>query len=303
MHYHASTPGARDEALLLRPLRQHGLFRERRLRALRPPSRLPAAWQCADLARTGRGRGLAEPGATRRDLSLLRQCPIRCLQLAAAGRARWPGLLRRLPAQRDHSPHRRADEPGALADHRAGQEAPLLFADAAWPAAGDARRRPGPWPRLPLSRRRRRATAARHDRHENGIITIALAEADDAEREQRRTQMGEPYRTLLGHFRHEIGHHYWDLIVDGHPSLERFRALFGDERADYGLALQSYYATGPCRAGTTPISAPMPPPIPGRTSPRPSPIICTSSTRWRWRRPSACAPGRAPATTTSPSRP
>lgn len=81
--------------------------------------------------------------------------------------------------------------------------------------------------------------------HENGIITIALAEADDAEREQRRTQMGEPYRTLLGHFRHEIGHHYWDLIVDGQPSLERFRALFGDERADYGMALQSYYATGP----------------------------------------------------------
>ena len=80
--------------------------------------------------------------------------------------------------------------------------------------------------------------------HENGIITIALAEADDAEREARRTSMGEPYRTLLGHFRHEIGHHYWDLLVDGQPALEQFRSLFGDERADYGKALQTYYAKG-----------------------------------------------------------
>lgn len=80
--------------------------------------------------------------------------------------------------------------------------------------------------------------------HENGIITISLAEADDAQRELRRTNMGEPYRTLLGHFRHEIGHHYWDLLVDGQPAQRRFRELFGDERADYGLALQSYYASG-----------------------------------------------------------
>lgn len=80
--------------------------------------------------------------------------------------------------------------------------------------------------------------------HENGIITIAMAEADDAERESRRAQMGEPYRTLLGHFRHEIGHHYWDLLVANQPALPKFRALFGDETADYNLALQSYYATG-----------------------------------------------------------
>lgn len=80
--------------------------------------------------------------------------------------------------------------------------------------------------------------------HDSGIITISLAEADDAERERRRTQMGEPYRTMLGHFRHEIGHHYWDLLVDNQPSLDRFRALFGDERADYGEALKTYYRTG-----------------------------------------------------------
>ncbi|MDB5473872.1 MAG: hypothetical protein JWP99_1175, partial [Devosia sp.] len=80
--------------------------------------------------------------------------------------------------------------------------------------------------------------------HENGIITIALAEADDAERESRRTRMGEPYRTLLGHFRHEIGHHYWDLLVADRAPLERFRTLFGDERADYNLALENHYARG-----------------------------------------------------------
>ena len=80
--------------------------------------------------------------------------------------------------------------------------------------------------------------------HEGGIITIALAEADDAEREARRTSMGEPYRTLLGHFRHEIGHHYWDLLVANGPNLSRFRTLFGDETQDYGIALQNYYANG-----------------------------------------------------------
>jgi hypothetical protein len=80
--------------------------------------------------------------------------------------------------------------------------------------------------------------------HENGIITIALAEADDAERERRRTAMGEPYRTLLGHFRHEIGHHYWDLLIEGKPMLEPFRALFGDERIDYAGALKRHYEQG-----------------------------------------------------------
>lgn len=46
--------------------------------------------------------------------------------------------------------------------------------------------------------------------HANGIIIISVAEADDAERERRRKAVHEPYRTLLGHFRHESGHYYWD---------------------------------------------------------------------------------------------
>jgi hypothetical protein len=80
--------------------------------------------------------------------------------------------------------------------------------------------------------------------HMGGIITIALTEADDAQREYRRTQFNEPYRTLLGHFRHEIGHHYWDILVRASAPLADFRALFGDETIDYEAALQRYYAQG-----------------------------------------------------------
>ena len=80
--------------------------------------------------------------------------------------------------------------------------------------------------------------------HADGVITINLAEADDAERERRRHQMGEPYRTLLGHFRHEIGHYYWDRLIAGTPHLDEFRRLFGDERRDYAQSLQNHYAQG-----------------------------------------------------------
>ena len=78
--------------------------------------------------------------------------------------------------------------------------------------------------------------------HDDGLITIALKEADDIERERMREQMGEVYRTPLGHFRHEVGHHYWDLLVRDSAFLEPFRALFGDERADYAAALRAHYA-------------------------------------------------------------
>jgi hypothetical protein len=57
--------------------------------------------------------------------------------------------------------------------------------------------------------------------------------------------MGEPYRTLLGHFRHEIAHFYWDRTIANTPSLEQFRAIFGDERRDYDGALQQHYVNGP----------------------------------------------------------
>ena len=81
--------------------------------------------------------------------------------------------------------------------------------------------------------------------HAAGVITVTVAEADDAERERRRLQLHEPYRTLLGHFRHESGHYYWDRLISGTARLDRFRELFGDERADYAVALERHHAHGP----------------------------------------------------------
>jgi hypothetical protein len=81
--------------------------------------------------------------------------------------------------------------------------------------------------------------------HSNGVITINVMEADDATREQRRVQLHEPYRTLLGHFRHEIGHYYWERLLAGSARLDAFRECFGDERADYAAALRQHYEQGP----------------------------------------------------------
>jgi hypothetical protein len=80
--------------------------------------------------------------------------------------------------------------------------------------------------------------------HDNGLITLNIAEADEIEREQVRRQVKEAYRTLLGHFRHESGHYYWDRLVRGTPFEAPFRKLFGDERTDYGEALKRHYGKG-----------------------------------------------------------
>lgn len=81
--------------------------------------------------------------------------------------------------------------------------------------------------------------------HGSGVITINAAESDPVQRERSRHELHEPYRTLLGHFRHESGHYYQDLLVRDTPLLETFRAKFGDERLDYGEALQRHYRDGP----------------------------------------------------------
>jgi hypothetical protein len=81
--------------------------------------------------------------------------------------------------------------------------------------------------------------------HSQGIVTINIAEAHDPERERRRVRMHEPYRTLLGHFRHEVGHYYWDRLIAGKPEVDDFRRLFGDEREDYSAALGRHYQSGP----------------------------------------------------------
>jgi hypothetical protein len=101
--------------------------------------------------------------------------------------------------------------------------------------------------------------------HADGVVTIDLAEGNDAKLEAMRLQMGEAYRTMLGHLRHETGHYYWQVLVQaavpetgwvreagsrrpwerGEDSLATFRALFGDERADYSAALERHYDEGP----------------------------------------------------------
>ncbi|MDF3128518.1 putative zinc-binding metallopeptidase [Kiritimatiellaeota bacterium B1221] len=88
--------------------------------------------------------------------------------------------------------------------------------------------------------------AERMTGHLSGKITLAIEEADPAVREQNRVNMKERYRTLLGHFRHEVGHYYWDLLILPFPErLQAFRDQFGDESIDYGQALEKHYQTGP----------------------------------------------------------
>jgi len=80
--------------------------------------------------------------------------------------------------------------------------------------------------------------------HADGVITLDIQEADNAWREQRRNDLAEPYRTLLGHLRHESGHYYWERLVQTGVWLLPFRELFGDEQQDYTAALQQHYAQG-----------------------------------------------------------
>ena len=80
--------------------------------------------------------------------------------------------------------------------------------------------------------------------HHGGTITLNVAGADDDERARRRIALHEPYRTLIGHLRHESGHFYWDRLVRDADKLDAFRAVFGDERLDYATALSEHYAQG-----------------------------------------------------------
>jgi hypothetical protein len=80
--------------------------------------------------------------------------------------------------------------------------------------------------------------------HDEGLITINVAEAEAEVREKMRREMGEKYRTIVGHFRHEIGHYYWNVLIRNTAELDGFRRLFGDEQTDYGEAVQRYYAQG-----------------------------------------------------------
>ena len=83
--------------------------------------------------------------------------------------------------------------------------------------------------------------------HSNGLITLNIDEADASARIDMREKMNEKYRTLLGHFRHESGHYYWDRLIRNSDRLHEFRELFGDERLDYQSAMKNYYENGPAQ--------------------------------------------------------
>jgi len=87
--------------------------------------------------------------------------------------------------------------------------------------------------------------------HRPGAITLDLREVDDSHREQIRVSLGEAERTVLGHLRHEVGHHYWRVLVGAAGDHDAFRALFGDERIDYEAALEGHYGRP---VGPTPAS-------------------------------------------------
>ncbi|WP_018343690.1 zinc-binding metallopeptidase family protein [Cytophaga aurantiaca] len=79
--------------------------------------------------------------------------------------------------------------------------------------------------------------------HQSGLITINIKEADEAERAKHKYDLNEKYRTLLGHFRHEIGHYYWDVLIKNNPKqLKKFRELFGNEMVSYEQSLRAYYS-------------------------------------------------------------
>jgi hypothetical protein len=80
--------------------------------------------------------------------------------------------------------------------------------------------------------------------HANGIVTIDLAETLDDRREALRVRLGEPYRTMLGHLRHEVGHYYQNVLVTDDATWARCREMFGDERASYKEALKRHYSQG-----------------------------------------------------------
>lgn len=81
--------------------------------------------------------------------------------------------------------------------------------------------------------------------HLDGVVTIDVSEADSVQRERQRQRFDEPYRSLLGHLRHESGHYYWMVLVEERDRLDEFRALFGDEREDYDATLTRHHSSGP----------------------------------------------------------
>ncbi len=100
--------------------------------------------------------------------------------------------------------------------------------------------------------------------HDNGVITLNIDEADEAERVKHKTDLGERYRTLLGHFRHEIGHYYWEVLIKNSESIKKYRSLFGDEEMIIQKRSNPIIKKEHQRTGAKVSSARMPLPFLGR---------------------------------------
>ena len=116
--------------------------------------------------------------------------------------------------------------------------------------------------------------------HDNGVITIALSEADSAERERRRSEMGEPYRTLLGHFRHEVGHYFWDVLGATAVGSRRVARSSATSARITARRSSDTMPRGHSQTGASALSQPMRRRTPGRISRRLGRITCKSSIRW-----------------------
>jgi hypothetical protein len=122
--------------------------------------------------------------------------------------------------------------------------------------------------------------------YQDGLITLDLAESNDAHREALRESMDEPYRTVLGHFRHEIGHYYCELLALTNGRRDEFRKLFGDETTSYEEALRRHYAGGAGQNGKIISLARMPQCIRWKTLRKCSDISCILQTACK-RRPNS----------------
>ena len=155
------------------------------------------------------------------------------------------------------------------------------------------RRAPGEERGLAFSFKSSSATESVFTGHNEGLITINIAEADDRFREKTRQEMGEPYRTLLGHFRHEIGHYYWDRLIKDRPLPDTVpHASSATTRWTTPRPRSATTRRGRRPTGPTASSAPTRRCIRGRTGPKPSRTTSTSSTRSRPPAPTAWRSGR-----------
>ena len=117
--------------------------------------------------------------------------------------------------------------------------------------------------------------------HLNGVITIDVSEADDVERERQRKAVHEPYRTIVGHIRHEVGHYYWERLIGASTQVETFRSCSAMNARTTQRPFRPTTTRGHPPIGRTPSSALTRVPIRGKTGLKPGPTIFTWLMPWK----------------------